>query len=78
MRLTGATGIGSVGHTCERMRSRAQRLSPLARVVLTRPDANFLLRQGCAPARTPDTGAVPYVLAVAPISQTGSSGSDPR
>ena len=55
-------GISEIRRTCEQMRSHARRLNPLPRAVLVRPDANFLLRQGCAPTRSGRSGRVPWPL----------------
>ena len=55
-------GILRIRHSSEQMRIHARRLNPLARGVLIRPDANSLLRQGCAPMRKPNTGAATCLL----------------
>lgn len=47
----GVVGIASLSHTREHLRSHARTLNPLARGYLVSPDANFLLRQRCAPMR---------------------------
>ena len=53
-----------IGHTCEHMRDHAQSLNPPARGCLTRPTANFPLRQRCAEVRGPTTGpATPLLTA---------------
>ena len=61
-RQGGADGISAIRHSCEHMRSHARRLNPLARGVLIRPDANFFLRQFCAPPRSSRTRSASSLL----------------
>ena len=58
----GDGGISAIHRTYQQMRSRARRLNPLARGIFIRTDANFLLRQRCAPLRTSRRRHVPSPL----------------
>ena len=60
----GVVRIASIGHPREHLRSRARTLNPLARGYLVPPDANFLLRQRCAPMRSSRSGSVPWAHTV--------------
>ena len=52
-------------HTCDRVRQLRADLESLARGCLIGPDASFLPRQRCAPARATSSGAVTCALTAA-------------
>ena len=54
--------ISWIRHSCERMRRRAQRLSPLACALPIPPDTNYLRRHRRAPLRMPNTVGATYLL----------------
>jgi len=63
-RQGGDMGIPAIRRSRAETRSHARRLNPIARGILTRPDADFPLRQRCAPLRMPNTGAATDPLSV--------------
>ena len=50
-------GISGIGHAHVHMRDHARSLNPLAHEYLISPDANFPLRQFCAPLRSSRSGS---------------------
>ena len=69
----GYVGNSAIGQTCQPTRSYARTLNPLARGFLILPDANFLVRQCCAPLRSSRTSRVPWALTVLQSSQRDSA-----